>query len=58
MKTRDPKSPAIKEYIRTVQIREKLLSKEDVAIQFIEIKEALSVDTRPTQVGQSDVCAI
>lgn len=44
--------------ISTVQIREQLLPKEDVAIQFVEVKEALTVDTRITQVGQSDVCAI
>ncbi|AGH55340.1 hypothetical protein [Legionella pneumophila] len=44
--------------ISSVQIREKLLPKEDVAIQFVEVKEALTVDTRLTQVGQGDVCAI
>ena len=44
--------------ISKVQIREKLLPKEDVAIQFVEVKEALPVVTRLTQVEQSDVCAI
>lgn len=44
--------------ISTVQIREKLLPKEDVAIQFVEVKGALAVDTRLAQAGQSDVCAI
>ena len=44
--------------ISPVQIREKLLPKEDVAIQFVEVKEALTVDTRLTQFRQSDICAI
>lgn len=44
--------------ISTAQIREQLLPKEDVAIQFVEVKDALTVDTRHTQAGQTDVCAI
>ncbi len=34
--------------ISTVQIREKLLPKEDVAIQFVEVQEAFPVATRLT----------
>ena len=43
--------------ISTVQIREKLLPKEDVAIQFVEVKEPLSVVTMPTR-EQGNVCTI
>ena len=43
--------------ISTVQIREKLLPKEDVAIQFVEVKEPLSVVTIPPR-EQSNVCTI
>jgi hypothetical protein len=43
--------------ISTVQIREKLLPKEDVAIQFVEVKKPLSVVTMPTR-EQGNVCTI
>lgn len=43
--------------ISTVQIREKLLRKEDVAIQFVEVKEPLSLVTMPTR-EQGNVCTI
>jgi hypothetical protein len=44
--------------INTVQIREKLLPKEDVAIQFVEVKETLPIDAKSTSLRQSDVCTI
>jgi len=43
--------------ISRVQIGEKLLPKEDVAIQFVEVKEPLSVVTMPT-CEQGNVCTI
>lgn len=43
--------------ISTVQIREKVLPKEDVAIQFVEVKEPLSLVTMPTR-EQGNVCTI
>ena len=43
--------------ISPVQIREQLLPKEDVAIQFVEVKEPLSVVTMPT-IEQGNVCTI
>ena len=43
--------------ISTVQIREKLLPKKGVAIQFVEVKEPLSVVTMPTR-EQGNVCTI
>lgn len=43
--------------ISTVQIREKLLPKEDAAIQFVEVKEPFHVVTMPP-CEQSDVCTI
>ena len=43
--------------ISTVQVREKPLPKEDVAIQFVEVKEPLSVVTIPTR-EQDNVCSI
>jgi len=43
--------------ISTVQIREKLLPKEDVAIQFVEVKEPLSVVTMST-CEQGTMCAL
>lgn len=43
--------------ISSVQIREKLIPKEDVAIQFVEVKEPLSVVTMPTH-EQGNVCTI
>lgn len=42
--------------ISTSQIREKLLPKASVAIQFVEVKESLPVVTPPCE--QGDVCAI
>ena len=44
--------------ISTVQIREKLLPKQDVAIQCVEVKDVLPIDTKLPQVGQCDVCSI
>lgn len=44
--------------ISTVQIREKLLPKADVAIEFVEVKEALPIDAKSTSLSQSDVCTI
>ena len=43
--------------ISPVQIREQILPKEDVAIQFVEVKEPLSVVTMPT-IEQGYVCTI
>ena len=43
--------------ISTVQVREKLLPKEDVAIQFVEVKEPLSAVTMLTR-EQGNVCTI
>lgn len=44
--------------ISTVQIREKLLPKEDVAIHFVEVKEPLSVVTMPSREQEGNVCTI
>lgn len=44
--------------ISTVQIRNKLIPEDDVAIQFVEIKERLPMVPMPDQSEQSDVCAI
>lgn len=43
--------------ISTVQIRENLLPKEDGSIQFVEVKEPLSLVTMPTR-EQGNVCTI
>lgn len=44
--------------ISSVQIREKLLPKEDAAIQFVEVKDALPIDTKLAQIADGDVCGI
>lgn len=44
--------------ISPLQVREKVLPKEGVAIQFVEVKKAFPIDTRLTQIGYSDVCGI
>ena len=43
--------------ISKVQIRENLLPKEDGSIQFVEVKEPLSLVTMPTR-EQGNVCTI
>ncbi|WP_207385680.1 hypothetical protein [Legionella anisa] len=42
--------------ISTVQIREKLLPKEDVAIQFVEVKERFPVVPMSIPREQNDLC--
>ena len=44
--------------ISPVQIRKKLTPKDDVGIQFIEVKEPPPLFTMPSQSEQSNICAI